>query len=769
MSPKYTSQDLAVRLVSARTMQDVTDIISMAADIYGPLELRPVGGRPNNIGTIRLASDPGLASVERITNGMDALLELHALLTGESMPSPRSAAKTWLKVDSGGVGETSQEDRRLIAENLTVILDDSGEARRPTLIIEDRGIGQHPQDFGRTLLSLNESNKVDKPYTMGTYGQGGSSTLGFARATIVISRRHPKGLEGKKDLVGWSIVQEIDDPARMKMPNYSYYAPAGASGVFELDPALMLDLVHGTRFIHVAYDMQTWATTYTTGIWQLYNAALFDPVAPFMVGGRGSYNPERKKKGDDALSTRVITGNAARLSTIERARGEIELAHADSHELELGEQYGSVRINYWVLARPAGADLKKDVTAGYVRADSAVSMTLYGQRQDQLPRFWIKENARLPFLYKQIIVQIDADDLTPIAKRELFASTRERATESDLRRTIYEYLASALREDEELRRLNHIEKDRLMERSTEATNDKIRKRLAKFIKTRLQSGTRSGSGKGSGTGGEADQPKRPKNPAGVVRPPRNTDDSSLPNVPTFIKFEKQRVRLVQGGQSSFWVEINAKNDYLQENKDALEIIWPEGGTEPVVVKSKSRLLGGKSRWYIACAPDTEVGEYKLRAEFLTANGILEDALVVQVVEPPKPEEPSADSGGEGDPGIDVRWVAKTDWADHDFTAHSVGDVDTDEESTVIWVNRDYVLLDKALSSSLLTPEQVQVRADRYQFPVACALWLQEHEIRKLPEDQRPSEVFLSGEHERVAEAVLAAMNADVDAATDEDQ
>jgi hypothetical protein len=70
-------------------------------------------------------------------------------------------------------------------------------------------------------------------------------------------------------------------------------------------------------------------------------------------------------------------------------------------------------------------------------------------------------------------------------------------------------------------------------------------------------------------------------------------------------------------------------------------------------------------------------------------------------------------------------------------------------------------------SAELTPEQVQVRADRYQFPVACALWLQEHEIQKLSEDQRPPEHFLASEHERVAEAVLAAMNADVDAAQED--
>jgi hypothetical protein len=106
-------------------------------------------------------------------------------------------------------------------------------------------------------------------------------------------------------------------------------------------------------------------------------------------------------------------------------------------------------------------------------------------------------------------------------KRELFSSTSERATESDSRREIYDYLAAALHDDEELRRLNHLERDRLMERSTAATNDKIRKRLARFVKTKLLDAARSGPGKGGGKGGPGDQPKRPNKPAGVVKPPRD--------------------------------------------------------------------------------------------------------------------------------------------------------------------------------------------------------------------------------------------------------
>ena len=91
MSTTPLLTDLAGRLWEARSMRDVADVMAMAEKRYGPIEKRPVGGRENNIGIIRLASDPGLASVERITNGMDAVLELQALLKDQSAASPRAA------------------------------------------------------------------------------------------------------------------------------------------------------------------------------------------------------------------------------------------------------------------------------------------------------------------------------------------------------------------------------------------------------------------------------------------------------------------------------------------------------------------------------------------------------------------------------------------------------------------------------------------------------------------------------------------------------
>ena len=188
MTPSKYS-DLAKSLWAARTVADVEDLIQNSTKVYGGINLLPVGGRPNNAGIIEVSSDPALASVERITNAMDAVLEFHAAKGGDLPKSPREAAKTWLGIPSDGIKNLDNAQRRSIAENVSVTLCESGVPKHPTLIIQDKGIGIEAQDFLKTVLSLNEQNKSGKNYTMGTFGQGGSSTFVFAQATIIISRK----------------------------------------------------------------------------------------------------------------------------------------------------------------------------------------------------------------------------------------------------------------------------------------------------------------------------------------------------------------------------------------------------------------------------------------------------------------------------------------------------------------------------------------------------------------------------------------------------
>jgi hypothetical protein len=741
-------------LISARTPKGVREVLRMAEELYGPLSHRPVGDRPNNIGTIRFGSDPALGLVERVTNAMDAMWDLGRLQNpGEIPSSPRDAARKWYGIPAGGLAEMTDTERRARGEKIQVSLEESGITKRPTVMVSDKATGVSGRYFPKTLVSLNEQNKVNQPWTMGTYGQGGAVTFGFCDATIIISRRHPDFLEGEEDRVAWTIVQRHEDYKKQALPSFKYVVGSD-NEVMTLDPSLFRGLDHGTVIIHVAYDLQGWTGPFTTGIWQFFHAALFDPVLPFLI------TSHRKK--DEQYGSRIVIGNSARLESIEKAKGDLEMAHKDSTILNLGDRYGSVIFNHWVLRRPPGSTGSSDPAGGYVQPSTAVSITLFGQRQDAEERRWIKDNAMLPFLYKNMVVQVSAEGLTPVAKGELFTSTRERGTKSDIRTSIYEKLAEVLRTDDELNRLNHEEKERVLQKSTSASSEKVRKRLAKFIKTHLKNVFKTG--KSSGKPGNGGTKKRRS--AGTS-PPRDISDDQLPAVPTKLEFlaRNKSIRVSKGSAGYSWLAINAKNGYLPAHDDDLTLSW-EGQHSPgdkVKLTMRSKLFGGKSRWFFEAEPDAPTGDYTFKASLVTPNGVLFDSLGVSVREPSpgKPQE----KGTEPETGPRVEWVYKDSWGEMGFTPRTVGRVDEDAEETIIWVNRHYHLLQRSLSGRNLTPDAIETRAMRYQFPVACALWLQHDAVKRA--EQKPSEDYLQAESERMAEAVLVAIDPDVDVALEE--
>ena len=80
MSDNIDQATFAKRLWSAKTIADVDWILAGAETMYGPVTTKPIGDRPNNSGIIRVSSDPMLALVERITNAIDACMELRFAL-----------------------------------------------------------------------------------------------------------------------------------------------------------------------------------------------------------------------------------------------------------------------------------------------------------------------------------------------------------------------------------------------------------------------------------------------------------------------------------------------------------------------------------------------------------------------------------------------------------------------------------------------------------------------------------------------------------------
>jgi hypothetical protein len=749
MAKITNSRTLAKRLWNATTMTDIEDIKAFL-DTTG-LTWHPVGDRENNAGIIDVATNPGAALVERVTNCGDAMLELAYLLDPQPFPTPFDAAQYYYKVPSGGLADMSDADRRALGERISVTLLDSGNERRPTVVVEDQGVGQSGRSLPDTILSLGASNKLSKLHLMGTYNQGGSASLSFSLATVLISRSHPAALSGEPDTVAFTIIEQRDDNMK-KVANYEYIVDPGGE-IMTLDPGLFPDLLYGTRIIHIGYDLQIQGP-WTTNPYYFFQAALPSMPLPWVFGGK------RTTPKDDPTD-RVMIGNAARLARPDKARGDIEIPHSEDAVVDLGA-FGKVRVRYWVVRRPLASTKTSDPTSSYVDASNAISITLNGQRQDTEPRQWINSKARLPFVYKQLVVQIDADNLTSQAKKQLFSSVRERARQSDVRTLIYDTLADLLRNDGELKRLDQEERERQLKRTSGTVNEKIRKRLGKYIQTALSGFTRpGGKTKVAESGGVG--------PAGTgttytstssTGSPRDTDDSRFGVVPTRIEFERDDVTLRQGARAHVMVSIDAKNGYLPDHDAELTIRVDGPNSDKVTVSARTRLMGGRARWVIEAAADAPIGDYKLSAALMVPSGVVMDATLPITVTKAKSPTPGKSPGSEPETGPNVRWIDRSDW-DHSWNEHVVGRVAISDTSTDIIVNRDYDKLDAALKSAGLTGTQVQARADRYQGPVAYALWRQQHAVDLLavPSDG-PSEEWRRDEMERVAETVLFAITPD---------
>src|SRR5262249_45197864 len=157
------------------------------------------------------------SAVERLTNGIDAILEAQ-FEAHNGVPecrTPKEAARAWLNVPEGGLSAMTPAERRALAQQTTIrVL--NGEGRESRLLeIRDYGVGVTPESMPRTILSLNEINKIQKHYLAGAYGQGGSSSFAPSKQTLIASR-----YDGSP-AIGFTIVYYQDlPPETYKMGRY---------------------------------------------------------------------------------------------------------------------------------------------------------------------------------------------------------------------------------------------------------------------------------------------------------------------------------------------------------------------------------------------------------------------------------------------------------------------------------------------------------------------------------------------------------------------
>jgi hypothetical protein len=285
----------------------------------GKLHWYPVGGLMGNQANIKHAGAAENPIAERVVNAFEALIELERekeLLASPEAPaptSPRDAVRRYFDLppldempDYTDLIRGMKPDLylRTLAKRIMVTLRQQARGKDYTITVEDDGIGQRADCVHKSLLSLGESAKPDKPYLIGMFGQGGSSAFAACRRSWMITRRAPELPDHAGGGVGWTIIRQFQPPKKRSFVYWAYLA-ASPDGQVPAIPDAVADAVdfhRGIKIGHVGYDFATSDQAYR--LYNSLNHLLFNPVLPYYV--------KTKKDGADRM-----TGNAYRLSDLE--------------------------------------------------------------------------------------------------------------------------------------------------------------------------------------------------------------------------------------------------------------------------------------------------------------------------------------------------------------------------------------------------------------------------------------------------------------------
>ncbi len=161
---------------------------------------KPLGNNYQNASTIDMLTNGEKGIIERLTNAIDAVFEKevkqNADKTFKSVEDILNCSypKFYNMLSKVERGEHSRLNVVDAAERVILAINDGKKSNLPSFDIIDTGIGVHGTEFENTILSLQGGNKIDssKSYLIGSFGQGGATSMCFSKSTILISKHSGK-------------------------------------------------------------------------------------------------------------------------------------------------------------------------------------------------------------------------------------------------------------------------------------------------------------------------------------------------------------------------------------------------------------------------------------------------------------------------------------------------------------------------------------------------------------------------------------------------
>jgi len=450
-------------LFKAKDEEELHEVLNTNSDLFVKTNWKPLGGNFSNYGVVKnQQSSPIAALIEKITNSIDAILMKKCLEKGidpKSDTAPKSMEEAIKLFYDTQASWDLAKYRKEQAQEIQIIADGKGPRQHkgyPTsVIIYDKGEGQHPENFEKSFLSLLSGNKNDIHFVQGKYNMGGSGAIVFCgkhRYQLIASKRYDN-----TGNFGFTLIREHpkteDDHAKETW--YEYWVLDRKIPAFNCDE---LDLgleggkfKTGTIIKLFSYQFPKGYAAFSQDLNQSINEYLYSPALPIFTKDTELRYPNNKVLQTDLYGLRW------RLQHEENEY--LEDKFSETYEDDL---FGKMKVSGFVFKTKIGShDLKRTkeiIQDRYFKNGMSVLFSLNGQVHGHYTSEFITRALKLNLLKSHLLIHVDCTEMKYNFRKELFMASRDRLKDGEETQQLRAYLAKKLSSSSG--RLAEIEKRR---------------------------------------------------------------------------------------------------------------------------------------------------------------------------------------------------------------------------------------------------------------------------------------------------------------------
>ena len=662
LSSKELAQNL---LTKEHTESEVAELIHDQVEKNSDTEWVPLGREPNNYSIVEnQQADAMAAFTELVVNSIDAIILRNYFQrfendhNGSEFDSLKEAAEELVNED--------EDDIEIAA---------TGERNGPfSLTLYDNGCGQPQNEFEHTFLNVLSPGELKQEYDFlqGKYGMGSTGVLPFCGDKgykFIASASYETPSEWS-----WSIIRKNRDETR-----YEYLIVDGRPPTFSGEFG---GNEQGTFIKCYEYQSETKSNITKRFRYRLERYIAESPV-PIQL----------HEKRTDGYGSPYTQGLLPSLENRQELVQDIDRIEHDFDNDVLGEQTIEIFLmmaDDLIEEKGLSKSAKEAFVTGAKQTEQAILFTYNGQTHGDQGQTFLRRRCKFRRISNDTLVHIDFSDVDDADVVDLFKPSRDRLQHKEPAEVLKNELEDVLSENEMLREEEQRRRTKDIKEETNELEENVLEQILKkkpSLKGYLKKGEKSPTIDNDGDEKMNYDGRFYPTQFNIIEKYRSRADYDI--------WEENRVhikRIPKNKTSLQRFELDAKNDYLDRNKDQGNI----NTSLPAVIKSK-RLKNGILSLRLDPPETLDQGDsFTLETEISptqAADGTLSETFKIEIIDSVERDsitkEKKEDPPAQGFDLPDTQWVSEDEWDNHGFDEHSIVRLEPIvDDSMMLWINED---------------------------------------------------------------------------------